>query len=108
MLSDIVNKIYFWEGYVLSRVNAADFYYGAVLSVMLSRGVVPALFQESTERRLYELTTDKDEYRLYLKYRSAPCNQSVSSRLWNFSFSMDEIQLIKQYKQNRNLNVRFG
>ncbi len=38
----------------MSKISKADFYYGALLSVMLSNKYVkPALFEENDNRRIY-------------------------------------------------------
>lgn len=82
------------------RLAKSDFYYGSLLSVMLSNGVKPALFEESKERRIYSFTTNKGGYIMYMKYVSAPIKRkNGNTQLWQFSFSHDEIKTIRNYKE---------
>lgn len=48
----------------MSRIKVSDFYYGAVLSMLMSNGVRPVLIESDTNRRVYDLTTDNEDCRL--------------------------------------------
>ena len=53
----------------MSKIKVSDFYYGAVLSMLFNRHISPALVESDDDRQVYDLTTNKDNYRLYIKYR---------------------------------------
>lgn len=58
----------------MSKIKVADFYYGAALSVLFNnsvRKISAALIESDDNRQLYCLTTDNNECRLFIKYRSA-------------------------------------
>lgn len=86
----------------MANVNKADFYYGAMLSVMITRGVQkPALFEESDNKRIYTFYTDKGDYQMYMKYVSAPLKRKRANiQLWQFSFTPDEIKVIESTQDN--------
>lgn len=86
----------------MANINKADFYYGAMLSVMITRGVQkPALFDESENKRIYTFCTDKGDYQMYMKYVSAPLpRKNDNAQLWQFSFSPDEIETIDSTQDN--------
>ena len=54
----------------MSKIKVADFYYGAVLSMLFSHGIKPALVENGADRQVYDITTNKSEFRLYVKYRA--------------------------------------
>lgn len=67
---------------------------------MLSNGVRPALFEENEDRRIYSFTTNKGDYLLYMKYVSAPTKrENKEVQLWQFNFSEDEVQKIKELEE---------
>ncbi len=54
----------------MSVLKIADFYYGAFLSALLNyAGKKPSLFDQSSSRRIYRLTTDNTpkDYMIYTK-----------------------------------------
>ncbi|SKA96914.1 hypothetical protein SAMN05443428_12310 [Caloramator quimbayensis] len=84
----------------MPKLTRADFYYGSLLSLMLSNGVKPPLFEENEERRIYLFTTNKGDYLLYMKYVSSRTKrENKDVQLWQFSFSGDEVQKIKELKE---------
>ena len=56
----------------MSMLKEADFYYGAILSTLLNHNICPALIEGGTDRQVYDFTTDHKDFRLFVKYRSAP------------------------------------
>jgi len=58
----------------MAKIKVADYYYGAALSVLFNnsvRKISAALIESDDNRQLYCLTTDNNECRLFIKYRSA-------------------------------------
>ena len=53
----------------MSILKEADFYYGAVLSTLINRGICPALVESGKDRQIYDFVTNKKEFRLFVKYR---------------------------------------
>jgi len=52
------------------KFKEADFYYGAVLSLLFNNGIDPALVESSNSRQIYDFTTDNVDFRLFIKYRT--------------------------------------
>ncbi len=85
----------------MSSVCKADFYYGSLLSVLINNGIAPAIVEPGDSRRIYSITTDNGEYQIYTKYVSnSTKRRNNHARLWQFVFSNDEIEVIKNYKDN--------
>ncbi len=78
-------------------LKKADFYYGAFLSYMINANVPPALLEDSNDRRIYKVTTNKAEYVVYSKFLSKPTG-NMSNKRWDFHFSKEEISKIIQLK----------
>lgn len=55
---------------VMSKIKVADFYYGAVLSMLFNNHINPALVEGDENRQVYDLTTDARDCRLFIKYRA--------------------------------------
>lgn len=89
----------------------ADYYFGAMLSQLINSGFAPAIFDESESRRIYSLKNDLGTFQIYAKYRSEP-NQTKGekkkSKLWQFKFSPDEIEKIKEYDATATVNQYFA
>ena len=45
----------------MSILKEADFYYGAVLSTLINRGICPALVESGEDRQIYDFVTNKKE-----------------------------------------------
>ncbi|ADD03134.1 conserved hypothetical protein [Thermoanaerobacter italicus Ab9] len=85
----------------MSILRKADFYYGAMLSCLINNGLAPMIIEPGDSRRIYSLTTNNDDYKIYAKYVSKPLKrQKEDAKLWQFIFSRDEIEFIKDYKEN--------
>jgi len=54
----------------MSRIKVADFYYGAVLSMLFSHNIKPALIENGSDRQVYDFTTNNAKFTLFVKYRS--------------------------------------
>ena len=73
----------------MSILKEADFYYGAVLSTLINRGICPALVESGKDRQIYDFVTNKKEFRLFVKYRSRPINTKHRSiRVGSFTSRM--------------------
>ncbi|MCA1180449.1 hypothetical protein MH050_09320 [Bacillus licheniformis] len=73
----------------------ADFYYGAFLSQLVNSGFAPAIFENSEKRRIYKLSTNYGDYKVYTKYVSKQSNKG-QNRMWHFPFNLDEVNNIQQ------------
>lgn len=75
----------------MSILKEADFYYGAVLSTLINRGICPALVESGKDRQIYDFVTNKKEFRLFVKYRSRAINTKTPEySSWQFHFSDDD------------------
>lgn len=88
----------------MSKIKVADFYYGAVLSMLFSHGVKPALVENGSDRQVFDITTDKSEVKLYVKYR-AKKNETKKADYssWVFSINEDKSELISYIDNGSNL-----
>jgi hypothetical protein len=84
----------------MTTICKADYYYGALLSVLVNGGLAPALFEkENDNRQIYEVTTNKASYIIYTKYNTTPSGSKDFT--WSFSFSDNEIEeIIKIHHEN--------
>lgn len=87
-----------------------DFYCGAFLSYLLNNKIVPALFEDNYDksRKIYDFTTDKCDYRTYVKSSDKPSSVSRNNtcNIWTFHFTekqVDEIKRLKEETKNKNL-----
>ena len=51
----------------MSILRKADFYYGAMLSCLINNGLAPMIIEPGDSRRIYSLTTNNDDYKIYAK-----------------------------------------
>ncbi|QRG65971.1 hypothetical protein [Brevibacillus choshinensis] len=85
----------------MSIVRKADFYFGSMLSGLINNGLAPAIIEPGESRRIYSVSTDKGDYQIYSKYVSAPLKrQNKDTQLWQFAFSHDEIEFLKNFRKN--------
>nr|WP_216367375.1 hypothetical protein [Anoxybacillus sp. EFIL] len=88
-------------GIRVTTICKADYYYGALLSVLVNGGLAPALFEKENEsRQIYTVTTNKDSYIIYAKYHTTPSGSEDFT--WSFTFSDNEIQEIINVHQNHS------
>ena len=88
----------------MSKIKVADFYYGAVLSMLFSHGIKPALIENGTDRRIFDFTTDKTNFRLYVKYR-AKKTDTKKNGYSSWVFTITEDKAILQSYLDKNINV---
>lgn len=89
----------------MSKINVADFYYGAVLSMLFNNNITPALVEGDDSRQVYDLTTDANECRLFIKYRAD--KQDTRTRdynSWGFTLTdRDKIEIQDYIDSGYNL-----
>ena len=93
-------------GICLPNLNTADFYYGALLSALVTRHITPAIIESSDARQIYCLTTNDREFYMFVKYRSTPTtnNETFTSRSFTFSDS-DISELQKLLNSDKDLSL---
>ncbi|MGB3926452.1 MAG: hypothetical protein WBI88_06780 [Caldicoprobacterales bacterium] len=85
----------------MSRIKVSDFYYGAVLSMLMSNGVRPVLIESDSNRRVYDLTTDNEDCRLFMKYRADKQDTKTQDyNSWSFIFTDRDKEEISGYIEN--------
>ena len=72
----------------------ADFYYGAFLSVITNNGIRPVIVEVGNKRNIYDISTNKDDYRVYTKY---VVNSNPNDSLWNVIFTTSEVEEISKF-----------
>jgi len=78
----------------MAEIKMCDFYYGAVLSNLFNRNIVPALIENGDKRRVYSFTTDNTEFTLFVKYASKINSKNSNGfRNWKFVLSDDYIKI---------------
>lgn len=86
-------------GVLIVNITKEDFYCGAFLSFLLNNGIVPALFDKRNDRnrKIYDFSTDKGDYRVYVKYSESPSSENTwkDSAIWNFPLTDSQIDEIK-------------
>lgn len=90
------------------KVNKSDHYYGAFLSKVLDAGNNPAIVEKDNSRGIYKLSTNKDDYIVYIKYATL---SNKSHKTWNFNYTDNNIQEIKSYINDKRYdkeNIIFG
>ncbi|AOZ93608.1 hypothetical protein [Paenibacillus crassostreae] len=79
-----------------------DFFCGAFLSYLLNNRIVPAIFEERIDpnRKIYDFTTNKGDFRVYVKSSEKPVNESSQKNgcRWNFPFTENQIDELKSVK----------
>lgn len=82
----------------MSKIKVADFYYGAVLSMLFNKHINPALVESDENRQIYDLTTNNGNCRLYIKYRADKQNNKTEDYYsWQFVFTKSETDELKVY-----------
>lgn len=85
----------------MSKIKVADFYYGAVLSMLFNNHITPALVEADDSRQVYDLTTNTKECRLFIKYRAYKQNTKKQDyNSWVFSLTDDDKKEIQYYIDN--------
>lgn len=82
----------------MSKIKVADFYYGAVLSMLFNNNINPALVEGDDDRQVYDLTTDTGECRLFIKYRADKQEtKTLDYNSWLFTFTDSDKSEIQSY-----------
>ena len=82
----------------MSKINVFDFYYGAVLSILFSRHINPALVECTLDRQIYDITTNHTNIRRMIKARTDKMpTKSLGSTSWSFSLTQADIQDMTTY-----------
>lgn len=90
----------------MSKIKLSDFYYGAVLSMLLSHGVKPALVENGEDRQVYDISTNKNDFRLFVKYRSKSIEtKKTGYSSWVFTIAEDKAELKSFLDSKLNLIV---
>lgn len=83
---------------LMSKIKVADFYYGAVLSMLFNNHINPALVEGDDDRQVYDLTTDTGECRLFIKYRADKQDtKTLDYNSWLFTFTDSDKSEIQRY-----------
>lgn len=91
----------------MSKIKIADFYYGAVLSLLFSKNITPAIVENDINRQVYDITTNSKDCRLFIKYRTSRQKvKKANYSSWLFTFTEYDKMEIKEYiEQGFNLLV---
>lgn len=88
----------------MSKFKVADFYYGAILSLLFNNNVTPALIESGEDRQVYDFTTNHMDFRLFVKYRA---NRTVLKQIdyysWTFSLLNDYEEIIRYMNEGYNV-----
>lgn len=90
----------------MSKIKVADFYYGAVLSMLFSHGIKPALVENGADRQVYDIVTNSANFKLFVKYRAKRNDtkkRGYSS--WVFTITEDKTELQNYLDNGANLIV---
>lgn len=91
----------------MSKLKVADFYYGAVLSMLFNHHVNPALVEGDDDRQVYDFTTNNIEFRLFIKYRTDKQKTKTDDyNSWEFSLTeSDKTEILDYIGKGYNLIV---
>jgi hypothetical protein len=88
----------------MSQLKAADFYYGAVLSMLFNQGMNPVLIEGDNDRQVYDFTTNSGEYRLFMKYRAEQQEtKKPDYNSWVFNILGDYKELVDYIEKGKNV-----
>ncbi|WMJ78466.1 MULTISPECIES: hypothetical protein [unclassified Sedimentibacter] len=88
----------------MSKLKEADFYYGSVLSTLFTNHITPVLIENDKDRQVYDYSTDKGDFRAYIKYRTSKKNlKSDNYFSWDFVLTNDIDEIKKYIDDNYNI-----
>lgn len=87
-----------------NKINKQDYFYGIFLSSIIDSKKSPVLIDKDKSRGLYKLSTDKSKYKVYIKYAMIDKNRKT----WNFSYSKENIEEIKNLIENSKEEIVFS
>lgn len=88
----------------MAKLKVADFYYGAVLSMLFNNRVTPALIESGEDRQVYDFTTNHKDFTLFVKYRTNNTlleNENYYS--WTFDISQDYQEMQTYINEGKSL-----
>ncbi|WYP26036.1 hypothetical protein NSQ54_17170 [Alkalihalobacillus sp. FSL W8-0930] len=88
------------------KLSKQDFYFGALLSLLVKTGFVPAIIEEGESNQIYKITTNYD-YVFYSKYLSKTSSESKKDSTWQFQFSELELKRIRDLSPNEKFIFAF-
>src|SRR5699024_6601071 len=78
------------------NLNKNDFYYGALLSKLLTSDFAPAILEKEFKKaRLYSISNDYGDYSIFTKYVTTPNAERNSEKRWDFLFNPNEVAYLK-------------
>ncbi|SHN66166.1 hypothetical protein [Desulfitobacterium chlororespirans] len=91
----------------MGKLTNADFYYGAVLSHLLTSNKEhrPSLIEDSEEKRVFMITTDKYSYILRTHKSEGKRDIKENASSWSFNLSVKIVQRLQSNFKNGILNV---
>lgn len=88
----------------MPKFKEADFYYGSVLSMLISKNINPVLIENDNDRQVYDFTTNKDEFRGFFKYRTLrKRNKTDNYYSWDFNFTNDYDEIMGYINEGKNV-----
>lgn len=89
----------------MSKIKVADFYYGAVLSMLFNNKINPALIESNDSRQIYDFMTNTGKFRIFIKYRADKQDTKTANyNSWVFSLTeTDKAEIISYIDSGYNL-----
>jgi hypothetical protein len=88
----------------MPKFKEADFYYGSVLSMLFSNNITPVLIENDNDRQVYDYTTNKGEFRAFLKYRTSKKKVKKDNyNSWDFNFANDCDEIKRYIGEGKNV-----
>lgn len=88
----------------MSRLKTADYYYGAVLSTLFNNHINPALIESGDDRQVYDFTTNKGDFRMFVKYRAEKKPTKTDGYFsWEFNLTGDAEEIKEYIRQGKHL-----
>ncbi|MCM2675908.1 hypothetical protein [Alkalicoccobacillus plakortidis] len=81
------------------KLSKHDFYFGALLSLLVKTDIMPAMIEEDESNKVYQITTHQD-YHFYAKYVSNAFGNNKDVLTWQFQFNEAEVKRIQALYPN--------
>ncbi|GIN05980.1 hypothetical protein CAY60_000525 [Shouchella clausii] len=85
------------------KLTKHDFYFGSLLSLLVKSGFAPAIIDGGELSRIYSLSLDQGDIKVYAKYSSKPCNEKKEEQRWDYHFSKEEVNKIEGLIKDNSL-----
>lgn len=92
----------------MADLNQADFYFGAVLSQLLSKRLKLALIESGKDKRTFDISTDNSSFQLFIWYRSTSDSVRENESIWNFTFNDTDINTFRNLERGMRLVLVLG